>query len=69
MKYNRKTKNLETTLVKSQNLANPAYPDAEAFPVEAATDQTDGERGRVAAETAANAERLRFSQLQREQHV
>ena len=69
MKYNHKTENPEAFLVKLQNLANSAYPDAEALPVEAARDQTDGERDRVAAETAANAERLRFSQLQREQHV
>ena len=69
MIYNHKTENPEAFLVKLQNLANSAYPDAEAFPVEAARDQTDGERARVAAETAANAERLHFSQLQREQHV
>ena len=44
MKYNHKTENLEAFLVKLQNLANSAYPDAEALPVEAARDQTDGER-------------------------
>ena len=66
--YNLKTENPES-FVKLQKLADTAYPDAEPQPVEPARDAKDAERDRVAAENAANDERLHFSQLQRNQNL
>ena len=56
-------------LVKLQNLANTACPDAEPQPVAPARDATDTEQDRVAGEMTANGERLRFPQLQTNQIV